>query len=455
MILQDIYLPVRDKQIFEETLLNTILEGVSKEQKEIAQRAMAKEDMKIAVQLKKYLDNKWKNNKKDLKQAKLEYGRLFLITKKIAEFGSKSDPEMKEYLNKVMGMAPQWLTYKSNDDTSKFVVDKSNSKPPRVMLATGKINDIAPRDFDFDNLEDSKIEKLVRQGTALHEYGHLYDWLKEYIETGKVENFQGTMDLVRDGKYEELEKREGVANAYFIDNTYRKDRRELLKNSKGFKDLDKSIKAVNDERKKVEGTKLTLTDLYRYGTNEESKTLNPTLKSIRLEEANKSKELKTIQSFAKQIEDRFKNIGYKVPSIVCAVRDNYTKQKRNMYPIFTDTNNGRKIFIDIDAYEDLSKNKEAMMFYLPHEIAHIISREDHGGKMFNEVVNNWNKNYKEKILADPEDEDEFNKKYLPTYFKKVSWLDSVKPDKKNNISADEIADKGMKNKVWKENYFNY
>ena len=54
MILQDIYLPIRDKQIFEETLLDTILEGVSKEQKEIAQRTMEKEDMKITERRRKH-----------------------------------------------------------------------------------------------------------------------------------------------------------------------------------------------------------------------------------------------------------------------------------------------------------------------------------------------------------------------------------------------------------------
>ena len=51
-------------RLFEEDVVETVLEGVSKEQKEIAQRAMAKENMKILNRLKNYLDNKWKNKKK-------------------------------------------------------------------------------------------------------------------------------------------------------------------------------------------------------------------------------------------------------------------------------------------------------------------------------------------------------------------------------------------------------
>jgi len=452
---QDIYLPVRNKQVFEETLLDTIIEGISNEQKEIAQRALSKKNMQVAIQLREYLNNKWKNNKKskeDFNQAKSEYERLFFITKKIAELGSKSDKQIKKYLDEVIGIVPQWLTVKSNSDDSSF--EQAANKETRVALATGEINNIKPGDFRIGKVEDKKLEKIIRQEIALHEYGHLFNWLKKYIVTGEIPKLEDTMELAKNGKYEEIENLEGKANAYAIDNIYRKDRRELLKKSDGYRNLDKSIKSVRDERKGKQ-TKLTLADLYRYGANKESKTLNPTLKSIRLEEANKSNELKNIQNFANQIKKRFEDLGYKVPNIVCTVRDNYTKQKRNMYPIFTDANNGRKVFIDIDAYEDLSKSKEAIMFYLPHEIAHIISREDHGGKLFNEVVNNWNKKYNEKILADPEDEDKWNKKFLPTYFKKVSWLDSVKPDKENNISADEIADDGMKNKIWKENYFPY
>ena len=54
MISQDIYLPVRDKHFSERISTITMLEEDSKEQKEVAQKAMEKEDMKIAEHRRKH-----------------------------------------------------------------------------------------------------------------------------------------------------------------------------------------------------------------------------------------------------------------------------------------------------------------------------------------------------------------------------------------------------------------
>ena len=140
-------------------------------------------------------------------------------------------------------------------------------------------------------------------------------------------------------------------------------------------------------------------------------------------------QLKKINSYTKIICDRFRKIGYNVPTVVCKVRDNYVKQNGDFYPLFTDEN-GKTIYIDIDAFEDLSKSKEAMMFYLPHEIAHIISNENHSGKKFNKCINDYNKHYKDvEILADPDDEEKYNSKYLPTFNKKYNFSFNVKTNK--------------------------
>ena len=59
-----------------------------------------------------------------------------------------------------------------------------------------------------------------------------------------------------------------------------------------------------------------------------------------------NKQIKKINSYTKIICDRFRKIGYNVPTVVCKVRDNYIKQNGDFYPLFTDEN-GKTIYIDI------------------------------------------------------------------------------------------------------------
>ena len=202
-------------RLFEEDVVETVLEGVSKEQKEIAQRAMAKENMKILNRLKNYLDNKWKNKKKtkeDYLQARKEYGRLTNIIKNFTALSAESDPEIKSYLKNVIGDVPQWLTLKSNNRQSGFSQDGSST--PTVILSTGKVEDIKPLDYGFKNTDDKKLRVLIRQKIALHEYGHLFDFLVKAIETGFVPEPKDTKNLFLSRKFQELENLEGKANDY-------------------------------------------------------------------------------------------------------------------------------------------------------------------------------------------------------------------------------------------------
>ena len=419
-------------KLFEEDVAETILEGVSKEQKEIAQRAMAKENMKILNRLKNYLDNKWKNKKKtkeDYLQARKEYGRLTNIIKNFTAVSSASDSEIKSYLKNVIGEVPQWITLKSNNNQSGFA-QNSSSAIPKVILSTGKVDDIKPIDYGFKNTDDKKLRVLIRQEIALHEYGHLFDFLVKVIETGFVPEPKDTKSLFLNKKLQELENLEGKANDYALSNMYRKDRRELLKNSSlDYKEEVKNKNKIDQVKNGTYDGKVGVSEVYRSGTFNNSKALRKTLKSIRLEKAQNSLQLKKINSYTKIICDRFRKIGYNVPTVVCKVRDNYIKQNGDFYPLFTDEN-GKTIYIDIDAFEDLSKSKEAMMFYLPHEIAHIISNENHSGKKFNKYINDYNKNYKDvEILADPDDEEKYNSKYLPTFNKKYNFSFNVKTNK--------------------------
>lgn len=67
---------------------------------------------------------------------------------------------------------------------------------------------------------------MVRQFIILHEYGHLYNYLKQYIETGKHK----IVDTIF-GDKDEVTNSESDVNNYAFNNIYRKDRRGLLTNS--------------------------------------------------------------------------------------------------------------------------------------------------------------------------------------------------------------------------------
>lgn len=158
--------------------------------------------------------------------------------------------------------------------------------------------------------------------------------------------------------------------------------------------------------------------------------------------------LKAIENYAFLVKEKFEKIGYKVPNIIFRAVDGW---KANSFagPLWSNPHS-TIIYIDNDALSDLAKNNEAKWFYLPHEIAHIITDEDHGGEKFEKCVADWNKAYPDKkILGDPDDEDSYNKKYLPTYYKKTSWCDKFKQPK--NMSRDEFIkefEKKLYNREW-------
>ena len=94
--------------------------------------------------------------------------------------------------------------------------------------------------------------------------------------------------------------------------------------------------------------------------------------------------------------------------------------------------------------EDLTK--PSAYFYLAHEIAHCLTNANHGDKKFEEAIQKYNSKFSPKTASDPDDS--YNKKYLPTFYKKDAWLDNAK--------SDEQFQKDLITKPWKkEKYFNY
>lgn len=403
MITEDIELKF-DSSSEEEKEINYLLEGVSKTQKERAQRVMAREEMQVVNRLLNYFKNKWKNKKtkQDYIKARQEANLLFDIINLYCKMTETNDPELKKYLYDVINITDQWAVAKSDNNTSSFVQTK---RLPFISLSLEKdVSKINPADFKIPNDKLKPIEKNIRQLVALHEYGHLYEWLKEVIETGFHPEPKDTLKMAEAGKIKELKKLEGTANAYALDNMYRKDRRKILKNSTGYRNH-------NGEENK-------LTDLYITGTKENSKTLNKTLDSLDIEEANKSEELNSIVAYFKTIKEKFEKIGYKVPNVSFLVK-RYAKNYSTFNPI--SSNKVNKIYIDIDAYKELASNKKALEYCLIDEIISIISNVNKVGDFV--ILSNWNKAYKENEVIPCSRI--FLKKLLPNYYKKITLNESI------------------------------
>ena len=66
--------------------------------------------------------------------------------------------------------------------------------------------------------------------------------------------------------------------------------------------------------------------------------------------------------------------------------------------------------------------------------------------LIEEAIQKYNSKFSPKTASDPDDS--YNKKYLPTFYKKDAWLDNAK--------SDEQFQKDLITKPWKkEKYFNY
>ena len=127
---------------FEELVNYYLLEKISKEQQE---------NIKPFVQLKKYLFNKWENkklNKEQIVQKRIEYCRFNYLIEMSKNFLVQSN-KIDSYLDWLAGSSDLFLgTKKEVGGGLKF------------------------------KISDKKL-------TTLYKNGHLYDFLKDTIETGK------------------------------------------------------------------------------------------------------------------------------------------------------------------------------------------------------------------------------------------------------------------------------
>ena len=264
---------------FEE--INLIIEGVSKSQKEAGQRAMAAQNATIKSQLTAWFNDRWsaKNayeNHLNLKNKLKEKERLDRIINQI----DKNVRDSKYYLN------------------SDKIPDEWSVRP---IFDPGVGGAVLQRKIFRNRIPEKNLKLYLNPNVGsenfatqnyLHETKHLLDFFKEIIITGKIKSKKyDTMKYVKKGRLEEVKNIEGKAEAHSLDNMYRKDRRNFLasKYSNKFKkeavtsELD--LETLSKIRKSLNKNSLAL-DLYNRGAREHSKTLNPTLKSLRDEYKN-------------------------------------------------------------------------------------------------------------------------------------------------------------------------
>ena len=203
-----------------------LMEAITPEQKEKGQRVMNQKAIEPFEKIRNYLVNKWENRRKtkeDYKKKKEEFLRYNIIIELLKDnkLESKKTKDADNYVKNITGEKPKIITYK-NKNFSGLVADYQGL--PKLVLRT-EVDEYS-NGLKFSNLEKKEIRDNIRKFIIYHEYGHLYEFLKDFIETGQAEIID-----TQTARPSEVIDNEGKANAYVIDNMYRKDRRELLKNS--------------------------------------------------------------------------------------------------------------------------------------------------------------------------------------------------------------------------------
>ena len=157
-----------------------------------------------------------------------------------------------------------------------------------------------------------------------------------------------------------------------------------------------------------------------------------------------------LEEILKEIEKRYKKLGYNLLPIKIVVKEMYKYSSGEPAPFKMGFDN-TTLFIDETAYKDLKNNPAAAYFYFAHELAHAASDEDHGGPEFEKAVRLYNSKFSPKTVGGKFNEDEINKKYIPSYFKKDKRLDMAKSDKEFRDYLNSEEYKGL----LRESYFGY
>lgn len=201
-----------------------LVEKVSKEQQEIAQRLMTKRDLDPFLKLKKYLINKWRNTGiEGLKNKKIELERYKELLRASVKESRLTSPEIKEFIKQEMGFYPKFEAREyTEDDKCAFAYGDKKY----ILVNKDNVNKTTNSAGLFFQ-DDKEIRNIISKFILGHEYGHLFDFMKRYVETGKKYIIPTKVDTPKEAKA--TEESEGSASGFSIEGLYRKDRWELLK----------------------------------------------------------------------------------------------------------------------------------------------------------------------------------------------------------------------------------
>lgn len=287
----------------EEIQCELLIEKITMEQKRKGAEILSKKYLDPLLILSNYLKDKWRNKigrygltKSELNKKKEEFNRLNLLEKKvIQEFSDIGiEPEVENYVSKMTQAPFSWLTTNGKDYSTYLKNDKNTSdiKIPKInIIMNPKKNELGTSDFGFKD-KSGKNKQKIEEFTYRHELGHVFDYLKQFVETGEP-NLTDTIAALKQRKFKDVADSEGKANAYALDDLDRFTRRELLKNSSiSRKTLDRDKTALeidsavennpsssNNRKQKIR----KVSQLYRAGTEKHSKTIKDTLNSIEKE----------------------------------------------------------------------------------------------------------------------------------------------------------------------------
>lgn len=249
-------------EYFEEDFRTPFLtEVVSKEQKEKAQRIMNQTYIEPFKRLRLYLLEKWSHPK--TKNEYLKRNEEFAAFNKLAKILKKTkykheNPANIIYKSVLKTSSKRVHVFNSYGGIGTQVRELEGEKVPYLLIDPQFRISKNVNGFKF-NSSDDEIREIVNKFILSHELGHIYEYLKDLVENGRTE----LVDTYREQDRNKVTNSESKANSYAIDNMYRKDRRELLKDGK----------PGNSEREKEYTDKIS-----KY-----SKTYNKTLKSIQKE----------------------------------------------------------------------------------------------------------------------------------------------------------------------------
>lgn len=166
-----------------------LFEAITPEQKERGQREINKKALDPFFKIREYLQEKFKNpkTKEDFYKKKEEYSRYNFVIRCLQEAKKGSETVNKkgrldaekyvESLGFKLTDVPASISKESKITVDKFGLPFLYISQEHETEANG-----ISLTKDAENLK-----KNMKKFIILHEYGHLYNFLKDYIETGTVD----------------------------------------------------------------------------------------------------------------------------------------------------------------------------------------------------------------------------------------------------------------------------